>query len=792
MNEFEDPDVFTNGHEVAELSEEPLSTDDSLILRRNQTGSEPMDTAEQLGLDRSRQDEQLADGIRLQDEMFEAQDGSGGVDELPSPANSEGNDSVMGNKPPLPKDRVSLPTRPGLTRESSAPPRQPLRPAPLSAEAPQDPPDSLTLAELRRIRNGFPNAEAPKQQPLTMQQVYDFEYKDAQAFPIEIEEWFSYSEGERAKLLGLASAYSYAWTRYIAGRQEDVGDWSESQDKAQGFLQEQLTEIRSDSEDRRVAALQVLCYLTLGVWNETAGTHLDNPFWEVSVGKDHAYAQIPAGYEGTGSQVYWMIRNVCALIRMGALPILFDLMKSTCDHELAASLQATDDTNGAPPVFNDNDVRNELWCILTLLYVIFEVARLADDTTDAMMLEDELLPWKTRFLNLCTQIVAQMRWDESAPIPQSKVFLLLWKVILLCFGGIEEVEEVKRHFQDGEEEKDTRGQPIITASPLDYHLFRQEISSKYPAYQPPQPLFPFEPESNTILPPLQHRQSRYEEPVATNGASSGINGHSIMHQPVHIATPAPSPPPSPAGPGGKGGKKQNYQTNQMFPFLYPPLDPLSNEIGGKGSTELQDALVGKKWHGSDIPASILEAAELFAQRMRATRGMKQLWEARVDYMVYERGWKEGQDDDVEEELRLEDHEGDHEPDTVHRKAHGTDAKSLAEERLSSVEAYYRESLPLMQSVVIVLLKAILKNVTDLVAAAGARNGSQGGLQEPNSAPQGSSFEYEYQNGADHTGEAAEQVENTRTQEIAGEALSAILLLLLKWLKVSRKSSSKRR
>ena len=186
-------------------------------------------------------------------------------------------------------------------------------------------------------------------------------------------------------------------------------------------------------------------------------------------------------------------------------------------------------------------------------------------------------------LNCLTQIISMLRWEECLPIPLTKMLLLSWKTILVTIGGIKDVEEMKAALRDWEEDDktDVRGKPMITASPLDYHLFRQEISSKYPAYQPPPSLFPLEPESNSILPPLRHRRPSYAittETPLNNAAPAG----SIMHQPVHIATPAPSPPPSPAGPG-KAGKKQNYQTNQMFPFLYPPLDGSSNDLGGKGN-----------------------------------------------------------------------------------------------------------------------------------------------------------------------------------------------------------------
>lgn len=226
--------------------------------------------------------------------------------------------------------------------------------------------------------------------------------------------------------------------------------------------------------------------------------------------------------------------------------------------------------------------------------------------------------------------------------------MLFWKSILLVFGGTKEIEETKKATSEMQEEDSDKEK--ITASPLDYHVFRQEITSKYPAYIPPRPVIPLEAEQTSILPQLH-------QPVRNNGANGILpgppgqsGGASILHQPVHIATPAPSPPPSP-GVGGKGGKKQNYQTNQNFPFMYPPLDATSNSAGGKGGAGLQDFLVGRRWEGSDVPASILEAGELFSKRVRMTRATRQLWDEREKFLKFERGW-DGADDDIVDELDL--------------------------------------------------------------------------------------------------------------------------------------------
>ena len=314
---------------------------------------------------------------------------------------------------------------------------------------------------------------------------------------------------------------------------------------------------------------------------------------------------------------------------------------------------------------------------------------------------------------------AKLRWQEGniIPIPQVclklapnldiianflKTLLLLWKSILLIFGGTDKIQETKEALKETSENDKTKD--IITASPLDYHVFRQEITSKYPAYVPPQSAIPLDADNTSILPPLPNHPTR-------NNGSNGIlpappgtqsGGASILHQPVHIATPAPSPPPSPAV-GGKGGKKQNYQTNQNFPFMYPPLDATSNSAGGKGGAGLQDILVGRRWEGSDVPASILEAGELFSKRVRMTRATRQLWEERERFLKFERGW-DPSDDDIEEldldVLALEDDIDDDELlekiEQRRKKSQGTgidrgpnshlDEKIVR--RLEAVEAFY--------------------------------------------------------------------------------------------------------
>jgi uncharacterized protein DUF3402/N1221-like protein len=440
---------------------------------------------------------------------------------------------------------------------------------------------------------------------------------------------------------------------------------------------------------------------------------------------------------------------------------------------------------------------------------------------------------------------SKVRWDESNALPLPQMLLLLWKSILLVFGGTAEIEEVKKAVS--ETDKDEKSDDLITASPLDYHAFRQELTSKYPAYVPPQPMIPLEAENSTILPPPPSLPPKN----AANGIIPGppnsqSGGASILHQPVHIATPAPSPPPSPAV-GGKGGKKQNYQTNQNFPFLYPPLDETSNSAGGKGGAGLQHILVGRKWEGSDIPASILEAGELFAKRVRMNRATRQLWDAREKFMKSERGWDEDSlDGDVDgldldsgldpetdlgldlSELSLEERElimglrgsskkkkavdkpEEHPEEVKIDLGPHPHASEEVQRRLLAVEGFYvsylldylshlavltslqKEVLPHLQSLAIVLLRPTFMNVSAVasqqaqqhqnMAGRGANPGVNGGpggpARQQQEAPSASPPEPREL--------TPEEVDAARSREIMTKAATGAILLLLKWLKLSRK------
>ncbi|KAK2628740.1 hypothetical protein QTJ16_001843 [Diplocarpon rosae] len=636
---------------------------------------------------------------------------------------------------------IALPLgRPQLQRNQPAPPPPSQPPPPPSPNAN----DSLSLMQLRRIVTEFPKVDPTS---------YAFTYADAASFEEEVEEWFSYNDAEYKRLQRARHTFERRWKKW------SDKPWLEATD-GDRFVEREVHDLHAMDLRRRCKSLQTILHIVLGVWHESAGLTFETP--------------TNAKTKATPKHLEHMKLGISMIARADGIPLIFQVL-----------------LNAFEMLLTDEDIpfiQDELDNVTNIMYLILEGVR--HDPIGLMSAREELL--KLDLVPHLAKITARLRWDEANELPQTRA-------ILVVFGGTPEIEDVKdatselRHV-NGE------GGKLITASPLDYHIFRQEITSKYPTYTPPPPLLPLEPDNNSILPPLPNRRSRANGsngiiPPPMNVNSSGA---SILHQPVHIATPAPSPPPSPPV-GGKAGKKQNYQTNQNFPFMYPPLDSTSNSAGGKGAAGLQGLLVGRKWEGSDIPKSILEAGDLFAKRMRMTRAMRQLWNEREKFLKYERGW-DGEDEDIEEldldtilAQKLSAQETPHVTPEVDYGPN-VDVGEDAKKKLDMVEQLYQDSIPHLQSLVIVLLKAVLANVTALISQPiGQQQGQtplfRSDVNQRGNGPQGQNRQQDPASiplpaAVDCSELPIDEIEAMRSREITAKAVSGILLILLKWFKVS--------
>ncbi|OAA66101.1 HAM-2, protein required for hyphal anastomosis [Cordyceps fumosorosea ARSEF 2679] len=662
------------------------------------------------------------------------------------------------------------------------------------APAPPLPTDSLSLAQLRKIVSEVNRPEQP---------AYDFTYADMGPHAEEIDEWFMYQFWQWVRLSSAQKAFEWHWSQETAAAEGGYEvAWEDADHETRTrFVRAAIAGVQSNDAALRSASIGKLVYLVLGRWGDTAVPHAAAE--EEGEGRDGDGA---TKGKGTGRSIASLMQlqaikaGVECLASLEGLPVVWEALRHA--FELQWSGDAPSGQAGAAQGnSSQQEPHDELMNLMTIMYIALqEVLSDPEDMSASYGKLLELQPPLTEFMMTAT---TKLRWDEQNALPQTQILLLFWKSILLVFGGTKDLQRVKKAISELSE---NQGKETITASPLDYHVFRQEITSKYPSYVPPRPAIPLEEDNTSLLPPLP------QHPARNNGANGILpapasaqngGGASILHQPVHIATPAPSPPPSP-GVGGKGGKKQNYQTNQNFPFMYPPLDATSNSAGGKGLAALDDR-INRRWEGSHIPASILEAGELFSTRVRMTRATRQLWDEREAFLKFERGWEADEDnDDVEEldlsELTEEERElikevkgADKEPRRPAAPAEAVDFGPRKQEmsdrdkkRLEAVESFYHQALPHLQSLVIVLLRPVFANVAAIVAQQGpqgphmnqgmpGRNGPgmNGGPNPDNGRPP-----------ADAPELSPEEVDAARTREITTKAMSGILVLLLKWLRLS--------
>jgi len=97
----------------------------------------------------------------------------------------------------------------------------------------------------------------------------------------------------------------------------------------------------------------------------------------------------------------------------------------------------------------------------------------------------------------------------------------------------------------------------------------------------------------------------------------------------------------------------------------------------------------------------------------------------------------------------------------------------------------REALPSLQSLVIVLLKSIMAIATNMI---NPQNGQQQGAQTGGRANGGQQVNNGLNGPAktDPGSPSDSDVDEARSREIAAKAVTGILILLLKWFKLSRR------
>lgn len=562
------------------------------------------------------------------------------------------------------------------------------------------------------------------------------------------------------------------------------------------ILQSLLSTLEVRDPEARFRASRALLYLLQGAFADTAGPP---------------------------HQLHWLNENARMVRSLGGLGEIYSAIKlASWKHDYLSSLpdhipahepsRAGQHGPANAPLLTPeakleylDEINLELALHFAQLYSLLESSRGQDEWGDELMSLDPPLPI---FL---FGLVASLREKSAKGYPVKKLLLLLWKSLLSCFGGIKDVERCKLLAREieGLGPIDTSAKRnVLKSDPLDFQDFQHEISVKYPTFEPPKcqdndlPLDKLASAIHPIPPrkPFNNHMDAYDRGYPA-GPQQGPNG-------MLPGTPAPSPPPSPKP------NKAKYQTDQTRPFIFP---------------------YGRQVHGPGrlVPRSIDEASKLYTEHMHVSLELWQTWRVREQCIQEESGVSNAADgtriglgvkqsaakafvnrtdaasssqgsrspvsseafpnrsisertfkvkgeatyehlveieEDIEAELRAV--EADHMLAALDNPRHTELIDQLAQKRadvrrLQRVDQLYRAVLPQLQSSVIVLLKLLLATVTSInTNSAHAAAIAEGAAIDEAPPP------------------TLEDVDVARHREILTKAVSAILLLCLKWFKAS--------
>jgi len=198
----------------------------------------------------------------------------------------------------------------------------------------------------------------------------------------------------------------------------------------------------------------------------------------------------------------------------------------------------------------------------------------------------------------------------------------MWKTLLTTCGGIRELSRCKNLTRElcglpAEQETGV----AVKSSPADFIAFREETSVKYPTFTPA-------PGSDQPAAALSHAYSpipirpHYHHPDVTQGFSQDPlgGGYGFSRPPLNPnAGPLP-PTPIPTPPlGSPKPKKQQYQTDQNRPFVFP----------FSSRSRLRNAKL--------VPFAIDEADRLYEHHMHVGAPLWQMAKTREEYILDESG-----------------------------------------------------------------------------------------------------------------------------------------------------------
>lgn len=462
--------------------------------------------------------------------------------------------------------------------------------------------------------------------------------------------------------------------------------------------------------------------------------------------------------------------NVETLILMGFYTPLIELLQDFLNRIMNKNIQAP----------FSSKLQANFFRILTLLYFMINIL---------IPLPNKHFLEKLNELDLLSTIVKFIefwKWNPNKHYRMRYFIMMTWKLILLEIGGSNKLKMcdkflVQSHNIVNKGDKDLSKQKL-TCSPLDYYAFREDLTDKYPLYDSQGKSFDFKGfheeleniDPNSIKQNLSKQrdvpssiEEDYQYFMAMNSFSNSLSNlierpktnktHTVMSQlpaqTVHIATPVPSPNLS-ASDYLTGGEKirRSYQVNQAMPFIYP------NVTSTVDNTE-----------NTEVPFALKQADEILKNSIYESYSTKRLWDERKKFMVQERGhvneYESGNSSEFDYDETLK----------AKYSANHSEINSLLR-----IEKFYEKNLVHLHTFVLVLIETIKANKYDY---------------NLNYAEWELNPETSYFNGCqkikqkDTPKETIDfilmsQLEVVNIKEITLKASSAIIVLLLKWFKIS--------
>ena len=227
---------------------------------------------------------------------------------------------------PAPQPLASVPMgRPQLQRNQPQPPPPHQPPPPPAPQQANNPNDSLSLMQLRRIVTEFPKIEPTS---------YAFAYSDTATFEEEVDEWFSYNEAEFKRLHRAKDTFERRWKKF-SGK-----PWLESDKKErEQFVEQEVEDLRDVELRRRCKGLQTILHIILGVWDETAGLKSTDTTEPENQGKEappepqdekdgSEYSGTKPKTTATESQIKQMKTGVLFVAQAGGITVLYQVMQN--------------------------------------------------------------------------------------------------------------------------------------------------------------------------------------------------------------------------------------------------------------------------------------------------------------------------------------------------------------------------------------------------------------------------------------------------------------------------------